>query len=259
MSFRVILCVCSALICTPALAQWWNPFAPSDYEECAESAAKTAKTNEALKILVQSCGSKFAGRRKPGGGYTFYDPRQDQLFDIKGPNPSADEQKRIDAAYSNYVEAKIASEAQQARLEREWERERAEEAERMQRERAKEAAKRQIYVAELDRRAEAATSLLRTKVNQIQCLYPALETCDHFDLTVTITNTSKETVTSFVLGWTFVAEGTLSCPSSIAGKTEESIRLRPNENTVVNIKGFDGPKSLRPLICVRVTAAKISP
>jgi len=52
------------LVCTPAFAQSWNPFAPSDYEECAESAAKTAKTNEALKILIAACASKFAGRRK---------------------------------------------------------------------------------------------------------------------------------------------------------------------------------------------------
>ena len=85
-----------ALIPTVSFAQWWNPFAPSDYEECAESAAKSAKTNEALKVLISTCASKFAGRRKVGGGYSYFDARQDRTFDIKGPNPTPDELKFID-------------------------------------------------------------------------------------------------------------------------------------------------------------------
>jgi hypothetical protein len=32
----------------PAYAQWWNPFVPSDYEDCAERAARDAKSKEAL-------------------------------------------------------------------------------------------------------------------------------------------------------------------------------------------------------------------
>jgi hypothetical protein len=62
-----IVCGFLAFLPTAAVAQWWNPFAPTDYEECAESAAKSAKTNEALKILISTCASKFAGRRKAGG------------------------------------------------------------------------------------------------------------------------------------------------------------------------------------------------
>jgi hypothetical protein len=36
----------------------WNPFAPKDYEECAESAAMTAKSKEALAILISTCNSR---------------------------------------------------------------------------------------------------------------------------------------------------------------------------------------------------------
>ena len=36
-------------------AQWWNPFAPKDYEACAESAAKDAKSKAALSVLLSLC------------------------------------------------------------------------------------------------------------------------------------------------------------------------------------------------------------
>src|SRR5262249_32237366 len=40
-------------------------FGPKDYEDCAENAARDAKSKEALSILLYSCDSKFRGRRKP--------------------------------------------------------------------------------------------------------------------------------------------------------------------------------------------------
>lgn len=85
-------------------AQWWNPFGPSDYEECSEKAAIDAKSSQALQILLRACEAKFAGRRKLCGGYTFYDARQNRYFDINGPNPSKKEAADIEADYSSYVE-----------------------------------------------------------------------------------------------------------------------------------------------------------
>ncbi len=43
-------------------------------------------------------------RRKPGGGYTYYDFMQDRTFDIAGPNPTPEEQKKIDEQYTVYLE-----------------------------------------------------------------------------------------------------------------------------------------------------------
>jgi hypothetical protein len=94
----------------PADAQWWNPFGPSDYEDCAERAARDAKSKEALTILLQSCNAKFTARRKPGGGYTFYDPRQQRSFDISGPNPTKTEMKDIDSQYQLNAELETALE-----------------------------------------------------------------------------------------------------------------------------------------------------
>jgi len=85
-----------------ASAQWWSR-APADFEDCAEAAEKSP-SKEAKTAALAECNAKFAGRRKPGGGYTYYDFMQDRSFDIAGPNPTAEEQKLIDEQYTIYLE-----------------------------------------------------------------------------------------------------------------------------------------------------------
>lgn len=85
-----------------ASAQWWHR-APADYEECAAAADKLA-TKEEKSAALGECSAKFAGRRKAGGGYTYYDFMQDRTFDIAGPNPTPEEQKKIDEQYTAYLE-----------------------------------------------------------------------------------------------------------------------------------------------------------
>jgi hypothetical protein len=91
-----------ALMPTCAHAQWWRG-APADFEECADK-AETAKTKEEKTSALAECNAKFAGRRKPNGGYTYYDFMQDRTFDIAGPNPTPEEQKKIDEQYTAYLE-----------------------------------------------------------------------------------------------------------------------------------------------------------
>src|SRR6266403_3075171 len=83
-------------------AQWWSR-APADFEECADAAEKSA-TKEDKTAALAECNAKFAGRRKPGGGYAYYDFMQDRTFDIAGPNPTPEEQKKIDEQYTVYLE-----------------------------------------------------------------------------------------------------------------------------------------------------------
>jgi hypothetical protein len=85
-----------------AHAQWWSR-APADFEACADAAEKTPSKEERTSALAE-CNAKFAGRRKPGGGYTYYDFMQDRTFDIAGPNPTPEEQKHIDEQYTVYLE-----------------------------------------------------------------------------------------------------------------------------------------------------------
>jgi hypothetical protein len=83
-------------------AQWWRS-APYDFESCADVAEK-AKTKEEKTTKLAECNAKYAGRRKAGGGYTYYDFMQDRTFDIAGPNPTPEEQKKIDEQYTAYLE-----------------------------------------------------------------------------------------------------------------------------------------------------------
>lgn len=90
-----------ALIAPGAQAQWWSR-APADFEDCADKAEKTASKDE-RKSQLSECNSKFAGRRKPGGGYTYFDFMQNRSFDIAGPNPTPAEQKKIDEEYTVFL------------------------------------------------------------------------------------------------------------------------------------------------------------
>ncbi|WP_027535874.1 hypothetical protein [Bradyrhizobium sp. WSM3983] len=84
-----------------AHAQWWKR-APVDFEECADAAEKSSNKAEKTAALAD-CNAKFAGRRKAGGGYTYYDFLQDRTFDIAGPNPTPEEQRKIDESYTAYL------------------------------------------------------------------------------------------------------------------------------------------------------------
>ena len=83
----LLIAACAALMPLRAQAQWWSR-APADFEECADKAEKAATKEEKASQLVE-CNAKFAGRRKPGGGYTYFDFMQNRSFDIAGPNPDA--------------------------------------------------------------------------------------------------------------------------------------------------------------------------
>ena len=91
-----------ALAPMAAHAQWWRS-GPADFEDCADLAEKAA-TKEDKAAKLSECNAKYAGRRKPGGGYSYFDFMQNRNFDIAGPNPTAEEQKKIDEEYVAYLE-----------------------------------------------------------------------------------------------------------------------------------------------------------
>jgi hypothetical protein len=93
---------CVVFSSSQAQAQWWSR-GPADFEECADNAEKNPG-KEARAAALSQCNAKFAGRRKPGGGYTYFDFMQNKNFDIAGPNPTPEEQKHIDEQYAVYLE-----------------------------------------------------------------------------------------------------------------------------------------------------------
>jgi hypothetical protein len=93
----------AVLLPCEARAQWWSR-GPADFEECADLAEKVT-VREARTAALKECNAKFAGRRKPGGGYSYFDFMQNRSFDIAGPNPTAEEQRQIDEQYTAYLES----------------------------------------------------------------------------------------------------------------------------------------------------------
>jgi hypothetical protein len=114
-SCLLIAAIAGCVVLTPlrARAQWWSR-APADFEACADKAEKAA-TREDRSSQLTECNAKFAGRRKPGGGYTYFDFMQNRSFDIAGPNPTPEEQKKIDEQYTRFLDqerqSRVAAEA----------------------------------------------------------------------------------------------------------------------------------------------------
>lgn len=96
--------LCLAFSPTQSRAEWWKIYAPKDYEDCATSAEQPGLSKQDKAKILSDCDAKFAGRRKPGGGYTYYDFMQNRHFDIAGPNPTPEELKRMDQEYLGYLE-----------------------------------------------------------------------------------------------------------------------------------------------------------
>ena len=93
-----------ALVLLALVALWLDtgglPFQSArDFEECVEQVEAKAQPKTERAVSLTDCNARFAGRRKPGGGYTYYDFMQDRKFDIGGPNPTAEERKQIDRAH----------------------------------------------------------------------------------------------------------------------------------------------------------------
>jgi hypothetical protein len=80
-----------------------GPRVAHDYEECADEAKTNAASDTEYSNLMTHCGERFAGRRKSGGGYTYFDFMQNKTFDIAGPNPTESERKQIDHSYIEFL------------------------------------------------------------------------------------------------------------------------------------------------------------
>jgi hypothetical protein len=106
--YYLVMLMAVALIAIVAVWLGFRGSPPSvarDFEECLEKVEATAPSNDEPGAPMTACGARFAGRRKPGGGYSYYDFMQDRSFDIAGSNPTADERKRIDREYMVFLDA----------------------------------------------------------------------------------------------------------------------------------------------------------
>src|SRR6202163_2531250 len=102
--------VTSIALALVALVVLWLGFRTSppqlarDFEECEQVQARRPSSDERHTFMTD-CNARFAGRRKAGGGYTYFDFMQNRNFDIASANPTAEEQKQIDREYLAFLDA----------------------------------------------------------------------------------------------------------------------------------------------------------
>ena len=139
------------------------------------------------------------------------------------------------------------------------------EAEQQRRQRQAEAEQQQRQQqaqADLERRRKAALSKIAILSNNLVCLYPSLPGCDSYKISATIRNQSLETISMLAVGWAFMPEEAINCPTYLQTKDEEQVSLRPGDSIVVNIDSglrSDGPASKQFHYCVKVTDIQIMP
>ena len=100
----VLTGLCVALGAGSLRAEWWKIYSPKDFEDCSSSAQQPGVTDAAKAKIISECDAKFPGRRKVGGGYTYFDFMQNRHFDIAGPKPTPQELKRMDQEYLAFLE-----------------------------------------------------------------------------------------------------------------------------------------------------------
>jgi hypothetical protein len=106
---RLVVSIALALLALGVLWLGFHGSAPQlarDFEECVEQVQAKPPSNDGRDAAsMPDCNARFAGRRKAGGGYTYYDFMQDRHFDIVGSNPTAEERKQIDREYMGFLDA----------------------------------------------------------------------------------------------------------------------------------------------------------
>jgi hypothetical protein len=248
--FGVGLLALSAATISAIVVSKYDLFSPKDYEDCAERAARGAKSKDALSVLLSICGSEFKGRRKAGGGYTFFDICQNREFDIKGPNLNEEEQKYL----KEQCLAHIVAQAELAAKE--------EEAEHKARQATEEArAKAQRAAAEERARAQQAAQEAEAKLqarklaalSAIHVISSGFELCDFGTcfMKVEVTNESKEALSGILIGLSTIPTTKAACPLTYAKRQKVNIQISPGERRGEKIYGIDIEFSKHP-VCIKV-------
>jgi hypothetical protein len=101
----IALIGCSVGVVTWFGVRWWPQHSPQDFEQCSAQIERTSSSKDEHMTLKAQCSKQFVGRRKTGGGYTYYDFLQNRHFDIAGPNPTPKELRYFDEQYTSYLDA----------------------------------------------------------------------------------------------------------------------------------------------------------
>lgn len=190
---------------------------PTDFETCEAQAAKDAKTNQALSILVSKCGLDFPARKRPDGTYAYYDAASEQNYLVKGAKVSAAEWEWIEQERK-----KKKDDAFRARAEYQQKREEA---------------LKDVSVSN-------ATATCVTNVY-----------CSEKVITATIKNGSKYRINRVAVGWVMAA-GKIDCTRSMSESAASSVNIPSGGNAVLTWGTRDGPHSINHL-CLDVVGVGV--
>jgi hypothetical protein len=270
-----VLIIATAAITAIVVTKWDNLFPPTDYEDCAARAAKDAKSKDSLSVLLSLCDSEFKGRRKPGGGYAYYNSCSGRYsdigrtFDIKGPNPTPDEQKYMSGQCLADMRADREAAEQEAEAARKRAEQEAEAARQAAEQRAEAARKAQLAVAyqAAQEQAAAAAAANALQLRKSQTIPAVHVTVNGFEcaglyyensctsnpyiiyMQLEVTNQSKEALSSILIGLA-VAPTNGKCPSSYAETNTLRIPLSSGESRVTKI--LSDRDFLNHPVCIKV-------
>lgn len=211
---RRIILVCLLLITHSAPSMAWSLFGPKDFEDCRAAAAKDARSNQSLAILIEKCRTDFPARRKLGGGYIYYDPISETSVDVSSPKLSRSDLEKIERAQKQKQEASYRAYQQQQAIAARKER--------------------------LGRQALPAVKVI-SWTNKCESSYY----CGSKIITVTIKNDSPYELSRVEFGWLIEANIKCSRTGSLPARGEFNGSLLPGQTTtwtqkISGLSSFDG-------------------
>jgi len=245
----------------PALA--WSLFGPSDYEECSVDAAKEAKNNNSLAILLQNCNREFPARKGSDGRY-YYMTTFGISIDVESPKLTSKDRQKIDEINKNWekTETEIRAKEEKAEAERQ-----AAEAERRKKDEQAEAERQlalQKFKADFQARKQDTLTSLKVSDWHFDCNWIG-DSCYVENIHVTLLNRSQNSINMMGLGF-IISSQDITCSSNLPENLKKSVRIPKQGNAILNFTSFeirDFPKatsnSHKVKGCITVTSVDIDP
>jgi len=213
-------------------------FGPSDYEECKASAAKDAKTESALKILIDKCDTDFPARKGEQGGYFYFDSDSRQWIEVSSAKMSKTDWSKVNQARSDYAKAQ-----------------------ELKNHRAAEARAQQEKSAEEQRKLQAnknAEALSKVSVQSVAISCDGSYICINRHFTIKLKNASSFDIKRIGLGILVTTDPRPDCSGSHAEDRRENVDLRAGGLTSINITHDPGPNKVDAKACIWVTSVSVS-
>lgn len=212
-------------------ANAFSLFGHSDYEECEASAAKDAKSEQALQILIKKCDSDFPARKSQQGGYFYFEKKSKEWIPVSSPKMTKQDWEKVNKAIAVFELA-----------ETNWQNE-LREMTKLRRE--------QIAAA----KAEALSGVSVVSFS-FQC--KSTYNCRDKNFTIKLKNNSKHNVRMVGFG-ILLTPGKQDCSGShTQNEGPELVDLRAGATTVINFtKNNFGPVTSNLHGCVWVTSVQL--